>query len=307
MHGDGLNPRSPDELDAMLLRAAELLEERHVVAETGRRGVGMLRTAVAQQRYREHAEAPVALADALTSDLRLASGDNHLFVEHLGDEGTPADDWIERWRQEGPSRNWGISAVRLLPGNIGYLKLTSFYTYALAVDTLRAAMELVRHSDGLVLDLTDNGGGDDETANAVMDTFLDLDTPRPLLLESREGREPPRPPTDLAWPHYGIERPLAILIDRRTFSAPEAVAYALQQERRGRRRESQRRRGEHDGRRPSTPGGVSDRHPQPPARRSPDRHQLGGGRGPAGRDRARRRSTLASLGDDSPAPGGKAP
>src|SRR5690606_2255024 len=123
MHGDGLNPRSPDELDAMLLRAAELLEERHVVAETGRRGAGMLRTAVAQQRYRDHAEAPVALADALTSDLRLASGDNHLFVEHLGDEGTPADDWIERWRQEGPSRNWGISAVRLLPGNIGYLKL----------------------------------------------------------------------------------------------------------------------------------------------------------------------------------------
>lgn len=232
MHGDGLNPRSPDELDAMLLRAAELLEERHVVAETGRRGAGMLRTAVAQQRYREHAEAPVALADALTSDLRLASGDNHLFVEHLGDEGTPADDWIERWRQEGPSRNWGISAVRLLPGNIGYLKLTSFYTYALAVDTLRAAMELVRHSAGLVLDLTDNGGGDDETANAVMDTFLDLDTPRPLLLESREGREPPRPPTDLAWPHYGTGRPLAILIDRRTFSAPEAVAYALQQERR---------------------------------------------------------------------------
>lgn len=232
MTGEIPTTPSNDEIDAVLLRAAELLEARHVVPDTGLRGARMLRSAVSQQQYRQRWDSPDALAETLTSDLRLATGDRHLFVEHLGDETAPADDWIARWRQEGPSRNWGISEVRLLPGNIGLLKITSFYTYELAVDALRAAMELIRHSHGLVLDLTDNGGGDGATADAVMDTFLEHDGPRPLVLESRDGREPARSPTDLAWPHYGTRRPMAIMINHRTFSAPEAVAYALRQEQR---------------------------------------------------------------------------
>ncbi len=226
------NTLSIDDISEMLHRAAKLLEAHHVVRETGVAGAEMLRAATVLQRYRDLGDSPGALAELLTSDLRLATGDGHLLVEYLGDEAAPADDWIARWRQEGPSRNWGVNEVRLLPGNIGLLKLTSFYTYDLAVNALGAAMELIRHSNGLVLDLTDNGGGDDVTANAVMDTFLEPDAPRPLILESREGREPPRPPTDLAWPHYGTHKPVVIMIGRRTFSAPEAVAYALQQEQR---------------------------------------------------------------------------
>lgn len=59
-------------------------------------------------------------------------------------------------------------------------------------------MELVGHSVGLVPDLTDNGGGDDATADAVMDTYLEHGAPRPLVIESRDGREPPKLPTGLA-------------------------------------------------------------------------------------------------------------
>lgn len=223
---------SDDDISELLHRAAELLETHHVVPETGAAGAELLRAPSAPQRYRHLRDSPGALAQLLTSDLRLGTGDGHLMVEHLGDAAAPADDWIVRWRQEGPSRNWGVNEVRLLPGNIGLLKLTSFYTYDLAVNAIAAAMELVRHSNGLVLDLTDNGGGDDVTANAVMDTFLEHDAPRPLILESHDGREPSRSPTELAWPHYGTRRPMAVMIGRRTFSAPEAVAYALQQEQR---------------------------------------------------------------------------
>ena len=223
---------SIDDISEILHRAAELLEAHHVVPETGVAGAEMLRAATAPHRYRHLRDSPGALAELLTLDLRLATGDGHVFVEYLGNEAAPADDWIARWRQEGPSRNWGVNEVRLLPGNIGLLKLTSFYTYDLAVNALSAAMELIRHTEGLVLDLTDNGGGDDATADAVMDTFLEPDAPRPLILASRDQREPSRAPTDLAWPHYGTRRPMTIMTGRRTFSAPEAVAYALQQEQR---------------------------------------------------------------------------
>jgi hypothetical protein len=223
---------SDEDIDELLHRAADLLEAHHVVAATGAAGAQMLRAAAAQERYRHFRDSPDALAGTLTSHLRQATGDGHVFVEYLGDETSPGDDWIVRWRQEGPSRNWGVNAVRLLPGTIGFLKLTSFYTYELAASAIGAAMELIRHSDGLILDLTDNGGGDGTTADAVMDTFLAHDAPRPLVIESREGREPPRTLTDLTWPRYDTRRPLVIMINRGTFSAPEAVAYALQQERR---------------------------------------------------------------------------
>lgn len=226
------NIHSNDRIDEMLHSAAELLEARHVVPEVGQKGAHMIRAAIADQRYRHVHKSPDTLAEQMTTDLRLATGDRHLYVEHIHDETTPEDDWVARWRREGPTQNWGVNTVRLLPGNVALLKITSFYTYELAIQALGAAMELVRHSDGLVLDLTDNGGGDDETADAVMETFLEDGAPRPLVIESRAGPETPKSPTDLRWPRYGAHRPLTIMINHRTFSAPEAVAYALQQEKR---------------------------------------------------------------------------
>jgi carboxyl-terminal processing protease len=226
------NEAASHELDEMLNRAARLIEERHVLPQAGGDGAKMLRAAIADRRYRRVYEVPDKLAELVTADLRAASGDRHLYLEHLRDEKAPEDDWIAKWRAEGPSQNWGVKEVRLLPGNVGYLKLESFYTYELATPALAAAMELIRHSSGLVLDLSDNGGGDGETADAITETFLDAGEPRPLVIETRAGREKPGPPPDLKWPRYGRHRPLVVMINQRTFSAPEAVSYALQQDKR---------------------------------------------------------------------------
>jgi hypothetical protein len=229
LHGD---ISSSTTTDTLLLEIAQLLEERHVVPDVGIRGADMLRTAVAKQHYRDAYDTPDQFAALVTADLRRATGDGHLYLEYLSDATTPDVDWIAEWRAAGPTQNWGVKEIRILPDNIGYLKLTSFYTYALALPALCAAMELIRHTAGLVFDLTDNGGGDDTTAHAVMWTFLDPHTPSPLVIETRAEQEPPMPVPELAWLHYGADRPLVILINQRTFSAPEAVAYALQQEQR---------------------------------------------------------------------------
>lgn len=118
--------------------------------------------------------------------------------------------------------------MEVLPGNVGYLALRSFHTFADAAPTLSAAIVLVRHTDALILDLRHNGGGDSDTERALTHTFLAPDATLPLRTETRQGPDPAPPIPALPWPRYGPDRPLVVLLNGRSFSAPEALAYALQ-------------------------------------------------------------------------------
>lgn len=169
------------------------------------------------------------LAEQLTAALARATGDRHIAVEWIDPAGPPAEeaDWIAQWRAGAPQANYGIPKIEILPGNIGYLAIRSFHTYEDVGPTLRAAMMMVRHTKGLILDLRDNGGGDSETARAVEGTFLGPDQRSPLRTETRLGIDSVPQSPDLAWERYGSQRPLAILINGRSFSAPEAVSFGL--------------------------------------------------------------------------------
>lgn len=108
-------------------------------------------------------------------------------------------------------------------GNIGYVKLSNFEDQAAndlhnAVNTLRAQ----GMTDGLLLDLRDNGGGLLEEAVAVVDLFIDAGLV--VTTESRvEGslQYHASPTTPL------IDLPLVVLVNNETASAAEVVAGAL--------------------------------------------------------------------------------
>ncbi len=90
---------------------------------------------------------------------------------------------------------------------------------------LAAALELLADTDGLVLDLRQNGGGDDGSADLLVRTLLDAKIDAVQQLDQRGRRTlVPLPPASL--PTY--LKPLVVLIDRRTASAAEFVAYSLQ-------------------------------------------------------------------------------
>lgn len=114
----------------------------------------------------------------------------------------------------------------VLPGDIGYIRLTRFSRYA--------PMEVRRHIRmlreraalrGLILDLRDNPGGLLDAAVSIVETFV----PRGSTIVSTRSRDPndtriirsennPLEPT----------MPLAILINERSASASEIVAGAIQ-------------------------------------------------------------------------------
>lgn len=114
----------------------------------------------------------------------------------------------------------------VLPGNIGYIRLSRFSRYA--PTEVRRHIGLLRERaalQGLILDLRDNPGGLLDAAVGIVETFV----PRGSTIVSTKTRDPndtrvirsennPSEPT----------LPLAVLINERSASASEVVAGAIQ-------------------------------------------------------------------------------
>jgi hypothetical protein len=167
------------------------------------------------------------LAKVLTSHLQEVREDPHLRVEFTADPGaperptastaqTPTEQRAERehWLRHGSSRNFFIDKAERLSGNVGYLKLSAFFFEDMTRETLAAAMTFLAHTDALIIDLRECGGGDVAMATLFHDYF-DADRKNP----------------DATGKRY-VDKDVYVLTSQKIYSAPEGVARALQGERR---------------------------------------------------------------------------
>ncbi|WP_401729929.1 S41 family peptidase [Stenotrophomonas muris] len=208
--------------DAVLQAAASAVQAQYLDEAEAARIADALRSWSAQQRYADSCSDPAAFSARLNQDLDMFDG--HFHVERV-DAAAGQDDWLMAWRADARSNGAGVREVRVLEGNIGYLRLSTFYPLDLARPKFAAAFTLLADTDGLVLDLRQNGGGDDASADLLVRTLLDAKIGAVQQLDQRGRRKPvPLPPASL--PVY--LKPLVVLIDRRTGSAAEFVAYSLQ-------------------------------------------------------------------------------
>lgn len=208
--------------DAVLQAAASAVQAQYLDEAEAARIADALRSWSAQQRYADSCSDPAAFSARLNQDLDMFDGRFH--VERV-DAAAGQDDWLMAWRADARSNGAGVREVRVLEGNIGYLRLSTFYPLDLARPKFAAAFTLLADTDGLVLDLRQNGGGDDASADLLVRTLLDAKIGAVQQLDQRGRRTPvPLPPASL--PVY--LKPLVVLIDRRTGSAAEFVAYSLQ-------------------------------------------------------------------------------
>lgn len=208
--------------DGVLRAAATAVQAQYLDEAEGARIADALRTWSVQQRYADSCSDPVAFSACLNQDLDMFDG--HFHVERV-DAAAGQDDWLMAWRADARGNGAGVREVRVMEGNIGYLRLSTFYPLDLARPKFAAALALLADTDGLVLDLRQNGGGDDASADLLVRTLLDAKIDAVQQLDQRGRRTPvPLPPASL--PAY--LKPLVVLIDRRTGSAAEFVAYSLQ-------------------------------------------------------------------------------
>jgi retinol-binding protein 3 len=213
-------------IDSLIL----VIRREYVDADVASRVDAYLRKCLAEGHY----QLPTAdaLALVLTQDLFNSSHDKHLFVTVSPDTANASAAIAQEPPREETARfsNFGIQRVEILPGNIGYLNLTSFYRPQEARETFVSAMQVLAQANALILDLRGNKGGSPDMAVLVASFMLDKPGIPLFSVVPRSGAEPMRFATvQTPPPGSNGERPLYILTSQSTWSAGEGVAFLLQE------------------------------------------------------------------------------
>lgn len=137
------------------------------------------------------------------------------------------------WEREALERNFGLARVEILPGNVGYFEITGFMEGPGMEESLVAALEFLRHTEAVIVDLRRNGGGSGNMTHLFYSHFFPA-TPVPTVRVKSRQQELNRDMQTFA-EVPGPRRPavpLYVLTSRFTGSAAEEVAFVLQNHRR---------------------------------------------------------------------------
>ena len=177
---------------------------------------------------------PDSLAKTLTKDLREISNDKHLYVKYYKSGIKKKEfDW-DAWEREErileKKQNFGFTEVKVLQDNIGYIKIVEFMHPKRGMPTAVAAMKLVENTDGLIIDIRDNGGGYGGLMNYVLNHYFDGGpTHISTTIYSEKDKLPNKEySSDLVYGKLRVNTPLFILTNEKTGSAAEFFAYTLQ-------------------------------------------------------------------------------
>jgi hypothetical protein len=213
--------------------AAGLLERLHEDAKTGRTLAMALRKRLARGDYAGIRYGD-ELADKVTADLRELGQDRHLQLLFSYAVRTPESETLQAAADARVARanNCGFEKAEHLRPNIGYLKVNFFPDAGTCAATAAAAMNFLADSDALVLDLRDNNGGRADQANYLMSY---------LFAKPVHTNDVHRRADDVTTQNWTLaevpgkrfaDKPVFVLISSRTFSAGEAVAFVLQDQKR---------------------------------------------------------------------------
>ncbi|HEX8194537.1 MAG TPA: S41 family peptidase [Allosphingosinicella sp.] len=117
-------------------------------------------------------------------------------------------------------RAHGIAQLRLLPGNVRYMELTSFEALEDTEAAIDAAMRFLTGGDAVIIDLRANGGGSPRSVHHIISHFMEADRPLVTFYRGNEASPMMRTMRDLNAPR-AVGKPLYVLIGPATGSAAE--------------------------------------------------------------------------------------
>ncbi|MER6605242.1 S41 family peptidase [Streptomyces sp. NPDC000927] len=174
-----------------------------------------------------------ALCEAVTAHLQEVCPDRHLRLLWLDEPQSmdPADEdegraaFLAKLRAE----NQGIRRFEHLEGNIGHLDIGRIADAGEGARMIGAAMELVAHTNALILDLRECRGGSPEGAAMWCSYFFPDDQVHlnDIYERSTDSTRQYWTASHLPAPRY-LDRPVYVLTSAITFSGGEDVAYTLQ-------------------------------------------------------------------------------
>lgn len=249
-YGQGTQTDKPPVLDAptrekLVENIIRELQTRYVAPEKTKAIESYLRKKLKGGAY-DKIEGVRSFASALTTDLRTAASDSHLFVAYdpalerrlLDTPPTPSYDLQElpptpEGLAELRKTNYNFRKVEILSGNVGYLWLRSFVDLNYSKDTAVAAMNFLANTDAVIIDLRGNPGGFINLEIFLASYFYGPDQVELLSRYHREGNVTAK---DWTWRDVPGKRlphaDLYILTNRETGSAGEGFSFILQQRKR---------------------------------------------------------------------------
>ena len=177
-----------------------------------------------------------AFASQLRKDLLAVSHDKHLGVSFNSykapprGEPTPEDE--ARFHKQMERQNCAFDKVEILPNNIGYIKFDGFMDAEFCGPTVVAAMGFVAHTDALIFDLRQNGGGQPAMVTLIASYLFD----KPTHLIDMYFRKEDRTQQNWTLSYLPGKRmpaqPVYVLTSKQTFSGAEEFAFDLQTQKR---------------------------------------------------------------------------
>jgi retinol-binding protein 3 len=177
-----------------------------------------------------------AFAARLTKDLQEVSHDKHLRVDFSPfkapprTEPTPEDE--ARFHKQMERNNCAFDKVEILPNNIGYVKFDGFMDASFCGPTVVAAMGFVAHTDAVIFDLRQNGGGQPAMVTLIASYLFDKPTHLIDIYNRKEDS------TTQNWTLSYLpgprltKQPAFVLTSKRTFSGAEEFAFDLKNQKR---------------------------------------------------------------------------
>lgn len=176
---------------------------------------------------------PADLADKLGSDVIAASHDKHMWIQY-----DPAQFKAIRAPQNDPGAdayfarslkqaNYGYREMKVLPGNIRYVNLTTFnWASKSSPPAVTEAARFLNGGDAAIIDLRENGGGAGEAVRAMISYFMPAK--KQVLMGYHDGISGKTGYSmvalKLAAPRM-VGKPLYVLTSGGTGSAAEEFAY----------------------------------------------------------------------------------
>lgn len=219
-------PLTPAERQASLNGVVRVLNQEYVFPETALKVSALL-----QQQEQKGALADITSQEQFVEKvgalIRQHSGDGHLNLALIAEQGGVSHRLKETEQRK--INNFAFEQARILPGNVGYLKLHKFWQAEAAHKVGHAALVFLSHSDHIVIDLRDSGGGSPQLVQYLISHFVPEGT---LLWEvfDRNGQNTEQV-RSLAVPDSELlkTKPLFILQSKELASAGEFFSYTLQQ------------------------------------------------------------------------------
>jgi retinol-binding protein 3 len=235
-------PLAKSMVDSTVIKLGNLMADYYILKDKGEAANKMLNSNLKRKKY--YSLNGGVLANTLVEDLQALVNDKHLMIkfypngnaatEDLAQEKNKNDEYKpdELSLKRSRIQNYGFKEVAILNMNIGYLKMDGFHDIrnSESAKAAAAAMDFLSHTSGLIIDLSENTGGDPATLQFLISYFFKVEPPTHYnTFHFRDGHDNYLEERTL--PYLPGERlskiPLYVLTGKNTFSAGEALAYSL--------------------------------------------------------------------------------